>query len=286
MDTDTPLTTRPPSRHRARWAAIGAAVAVSLGAGGLGIVQATEPDDATAYIPITPCRLVDTRSDAQFHVGPHSTLGPDSKITVGGWGAQGECTSPPLPINISGLQLNVTALGATVPTHLTIYPGDGDPPNVSSLNPFPGQPPVPNAVTTRLELFGGTFSVYNFQGNIDLIIDVVGYYGEHHHDDRYQGALPDAVATINGNATVRSGYGVDDIVWNALAGRYEITFDDFDYNDDDDVAVLSGMTPGHIVTQLSDDSGTMYVSIRDHTGATRQEHFTIAVWNIPLQTLM
>ena len=57
MNTDT--VTPPPKPHRARWAAIGAAVAVSLGAGGLGIVQATEPDGATAYVPIEPCRLVE-----------------------------------------------------------------------------------------------------------------------------------------------------------------------------------------------------------------------------------
>lgn len=101
MDTGTPLPTRPRA-HRARWAAIGAAIAVSLGAGGLGIVHATAPDGASAYIPIEPCRLVDTRSDAQFHVGPHSTLGPDSKIMIDGYGAQGECTSPALPNGTEG----------------------------------------------------------------------------------------------------------------------------------------------------------------------------------------
>ena len=43
------------------------------------------------------------------------------------------------------------------------------------LLPFPGQPPVPNALTTQLELLGRPFSVYNFQGNIDQINDLVGY---------------------------------------------------------------------------------------------------------------
>ncbi len=31
----------------------------------------------------------------------------------------------------------------------------------------------------------GGFSVYNLQGTVDLIIDVVGVYSDHHHDDRY-----------------------------------------------------------------------------------------------------
>jgi hypothetical protein len=48
-------------------------------------------------------------------------------------------------------------------------------PSASNLNPAPGQPPTPNAVTTQLAGFG-TFSVYNLAGTLNLIIDVNGYY--------------------------------------------------------------------------------------------------------------
>ena len=48
--------------HRARWAAIGAAVAVSMGAGGVGFVQATtSPSGASAFVATQPCRVLDTR---------------------------------------------------------------------------------------------------------------------------------------------------------------------------------------------------------------------------------
>lgn len=182
MNTDTndnsPSTTR--STHRARWAAIGAAVAVSLGAGGFGMVKATSPEGASTYVAITPCRIVDTRNIPAFHVGPHSTLSANSQIPIDGWGAQGQCTAPALPTNSTGLQLNVTAVGASQETYLTFFPGTGTPPNSSSLNPTPGQPPTPNAVTTQLDS-AGKFSVYNLQGSVDVIIDVVGYYGNHTH---------------------------------------------------------------------------------------------------------
>jgi len=143
--------------HRVRWAAIGAAVAV------------------------TPCRLVDTRNDPDFHVGAHATLAAQAQIAIAGWGSQGECTSPALPADTTGLQLNVTALGATAPTFLTVFPGTGTPPNASSLNPTPGQPPAPNAVTTQLD-DTGTFSVYNAFGSVDVIVDVVGYFTPTDHE--------------------------------------------------------------------------------------------------------
>ena len=56
---------------RTRWSAVGAAVAVTLGAGGIGLVSATFPSDATTFVPITPCRLFDTRPE--FQVGDRGT---------------------------------------------------------------------------------------------------------------------------------------------------------------------------------------------------------------------
>ena len=51
------------SLMRTRWAAIGAAVAITFGAGGLGIVSAAIGyGERTVYVPIVPCRVLDTRS--------------------------------------------------------------------------------------------------------------------------------------------------------------------------------------------------------------------------------
>jgi len=72
------------------------------------------------------------------------------------------------------LELNVTAVGATEPTFITIWNNSGSRPLTSSLNPAPGEPPTPNAVTVKL--YDGGFSIYNKAGNVDLVIDVTGYY--------------------------------------------------------------------------------------------------------------
>jgi hypothetical protein len=164
--------------HRARWAAIGAAVAVSLGAGGLGIVKATSPEGASAYVPISPCRLLDTRADSPVG-SPLGALGPDTEITVNGWGAQGNCT---LPSDSTGLELNVTAVDASTLTNLRIYPEGVDTPTASNLNPAPGEPPTPNSVTAPLNVTNGQFHVFNRFGTVHIVIDVVGYFTDHMHD--------------------------------------------------------------------------------------------------------
>ena len=162
---------------RTRWAAIGAAVAVSLGAGGIGITQATTSSgEMPIYQPIEPCRLADTRPE--FQVGPRTTpIATDEAYTLTGWGTVGQCT---LPGDSTALSLNVTAVDATLPTFLTLFPADSTRPNASHLNPTPGQPPTPNAVNVDLDA-SGEFFVYNRFGAVHVIIDVVGYYDDHIH---------------------------------------------------------------------------------------------------------
>ena len=63
---------------RTRWAAIGAAIAVTLGGGAFGVVRAVvSSGDRTAYFPITPTRVLDTRSSTEV---TNSTL----RLTVEG----------------------------------------------------------------------------------------------------------------------------------------------------------------------------------------------------------
>jgi hypothetical protein len=180
-----------PRLNRSRWAAIGAAVAVSLGAGGFGLANATISEgEMPVYIAIDPCRLTDTRP--QFLVGPRATpYGPNETVTWVGTGAQGNCN---VPAGVSALALNVTALDATAPTYLQFAPGNTvTPGGASSLNPVPGEPPTPNAVTISID-DEGEFSIYNLAGTVNVIIDVVGYFDDHMHtgDDIVDGSLTGA----------------------------------------------------------------------------------------------
>ena len=130
------------------------------------------------------CRSLRVESpthDPTFNVGPRNTpLGPDETHSVTAHGANGECTG--IPTGATGLVLNVTAVDASAATFLTLW-GDGDRPNASHLNPTPGEPPAPNAVTTDLTDTGGEFHVFNRFGNVHVIADVVGYYTDHSHED-------------------------------------------------------------------------------------------------------
>jgi hypothetical protein len=164
---------------RTRWAALGAVVAITLSAAGVGTASVGS-GERTVFVPITPCRIIDTRP--AFQVGPRATpLGPNQTYTVSAHGTNGRCT---IPADAVALSLNVTAVGATLPTFLTIWAAGQARPDSSSLNPAPGQPPTPNAVATDLS-GAGQFSIYNLQGNVHVLADVNGYYADHHHDDRY-----------------------------------------------------------------------------------------------------
>ncbi len=174
--SENPAPSRPhPSAGRSRWAAIGAAVAVAAGAiGGVGLTKAAGDDPGTAYTAVTPCRLVDTRPGT-INVGVRSTpLAANETLTITARGAQGECKADQLPASARAVALNLTALAATELSFLTFWP-DGTQPNAASLNPAPGQPPVPNAVTTQLSTTG-SFNVFNSRGNVHIVVDVVGYY--------------------------------------------------------------------------------------------------------------
>lgn len=174
------------SSIRTRWAAIGAAIAVTLGAGaGIGMVNATaDSGERPVYVPINPCRLMDTRAGAN-NVGPRATpLGEDETITVQARGSNGACTGPSaIPSDAVGVMMNVTALRATGRTFLTFW-GSGANPGTANLNPDPGEPPTPNSVSTPLSA-SGSFELFNAFATVEVVIDVNGYYVDHNHDDRY-----------------------------------------------------------------------------------------------------
>lgn len=176
------------SLDRSRWAAVGAAVAVTLGAGGIGLVRAATPEsDPSVFVPITNCRIFDTR--AEYEVGPFDEpLGAGAEITVAGHGETGDCT---IPTTATALQLNVTAVQGSENTHLTVWPADADRPDASNLNPRAEGDPAFNAATVRLSPTG-EFKVYNLQGEIDVLADVTGYYVP---ADTLSGPAPAAAAT-------------------------------------------------------------------------------------------
>lgn len=129
--------------------------------------DAAPGDDDATLVPITPCRLFDTRPAGVPSFGAGETRTLDAHGTNGG------CT---IPADAVALSMNVTAVGATAgDTFVTIWDDGAVRPDASSLNPAPGQPPAPNAVNAPLSS-AGRFNVFNFSGTVDLFFDVNGYY--------------------------------------------------------------------------------------------------------------
>jgi hypothetical protein len=138
-----------------------------------GLAQAAPKQTSPGeFNPISPCRLVDTRPSGQ--VGDRNTkIGPAETITISAFGPNGECD---LPIGAVGIVANVTAIGPTASSFLTLFPADlAAAPNASSLNYAPGGAPTPNEVSIKLSP-GGQFKAFNAFGGVDPAIDIVGYY--------------------------------------------------------------------------------------------------------------
>jgi hypothetical protein len=255
---------------RSRWAALGAAAAVTLGAGGIGLVSATNPGEAAAFVPITPCRLVDTRPAPENVGGRATPLGADEAYTVSAHGDNGNCTG--IPAGATGLELNVTALGASDPTFLTIYPNGAARPTSSNLNPVPGAAPTPNAVTADLSA-GGQFDIYNLAGIVDVIVDVTGYYIDHEHDDRYYieaeidamtALTPVANGFIRLDGTLAAGTGVAATTYvdspDTNADHYEITLTGINFTLGTYAATVTPACPGGDASVQAQD-GKMLVMI-------------------------
>jgi hypothetical protein len=129
----------------------------------------------TTFVPVTPCRLVDTRP-GDPNVGPQSTPIPQNDpvtFTACGTGDGGSVCD--LPVSATAISTNTTTVNATAFSFVTLYPADAALPRTSNLNLAPGQAATPNAVTTPLSPTG-QFNVFNRNGTVDVIIDINGYY--------------------------------------------------------------------------------------------------------------
>ena len=156
---------------RARWAAIGAAIAVVAGTGGVAFSGATNAQITPSQTLITPCRIMDTRSGTP-NVGPRSTpLAGGETYSIQVTGTNGNCT---IPSGTSGVVMNVTIVGPGANGFLTVFPGGATRPTASNLNYVTGQAPTPNQVTVALGTTGQV-SFFASGGPVNVIADVAGY---------------------------------------------------------------------------------------------------------------
>lgn len=139
--------------------------------GGLTIM--TDISGPRPFIPVQPCRLVDTRAGSGFPAGygpPSLAPGVQRSFDLD----NGPC--PGLPLGIEAYSLNITVVSPTGPGHLVIYPTGGSQPDVSSINYVAGQT-IANAAIVPAGTGGGVVVVAAVSGT-NLLIDINGYFSD------------------------------------------------------------------------------------------------------------
>jgi len=105
------------------------------------------------YVPLAPRRILDTRTAAPV------SAGADRSVTVTGR---------------NGMPVGATAVGASQPLTLEIYPSGNPPdPRISTVSLQDGYP-VSDLVVMRLGT-GGAINLSASSGSTHVVLDVVGY---------------------------------------------------------------------------------------------------------------
>jgi hypothetical protein len=150
---------------------VGAAVAVSLGAGGVGWIANAADTPPSTFVGIAPCRLFDTRP-APDNVGNRNTpLVAGEELTRQVTGTNGNCN---IPTNATAIAYNLT-IPTSLNGFLTIFPADAARPNSSSINPVAGESVKANGGIVGLSA-AGAIKLYTLTGPVDAILDITGYF--------------------------------------------------------------------------------------------------------------
>jgi Regulator of chromosome condensation (RCC1) repeat len=161
LDVDTVHTGGPPSESvtGARAVAVGRQFTVAL------VGDPISPP-ATAYVPVTPTRILDTRSG----LGYSSRLSSRQEIPLPMLGQGGLPSS-----GVSAVVLNLTATEPTGAGFVTAFPSGGLIPTASNLNFVPGQT-VPNLAVVKVGADGSIGLLNGSPGTVQLVADVAGYF--------------------------------------------------------------------------------------------------------------
>ena len=173
MRTMRILTKSNPLVRRSTGAVLLVGVLAGVLVGGLAVVRATSGSSlASSFVPMTPVRVVDTRSD----LGLVSLVdGVEQSVTVVG---------SLIPSGATAVSLTVTAVDASAAGFVSVRPGDATGvPATSNVNVERGGT-IANSVVVKLPTVGdhtGTIKVLfsalgTTTASTDVLIDVLGYY--------------------------------------------------------------------------------------------------------------
>ena len=170
------------------------------------------PTPASAFLPLTPVRVLDTRTSSATQLGDWDGDGPlQGGSTVAIPVRSAVPTGSPVAV------VNVTATRAAEAGFLTVYECDAPLPNASNLNYLPGEFQARAALAYAPVSADGQVCVYS-SATTDLIVDVSGYMPS---DGSYVARNPVRLADTRGasplaaNATLRVAPPSDDSGWRS-----------------------------------------------------------------------
>jgi hypothetical protein len=135
--------------------------------------DAAPGDSDSTFAPVTPCRLFDYRPGESPAGGMKTPLVAGSPATQQVTGTVGNCVIP--DTGVVAVAMNVTAVDGTAQSNLRLYPADATEPLVSNMNWKAGDSATANKVDVKLSS-AGAIKVANFNGTVNVIGDIVGYY--------------------------------------------------------------------------------------------------------------
>ena len=153
------------------------------------------PPVPVGFVPLTPCRLVDTRAGSGFPAG----YGPPS---MAGGGTQrtfvftGQCG---VPAGAQAISMNIAVWAPPTRGDARVFPAGAGTPLVSTLNWEAGILALANAAVIQVGTAGGITVQIDGASTVDIFIDVNGYYGPN-------GSLPSGSAYLSNTAASTDTY--------------------------------------------------------------------------------
>lgn len=133
---------------------------------------ATAQSSGYSFVPLVPCRVVDTRGPSSTNGGPALDAGATRTFQI-----KGQCG---VPATAKAVALTLTAVGPTAAGHLILWPAGVATPGTSNINFVANQPAIANFAILALATSPADLSVvYGTAGQVatvHVLIDVQGYY--------------------------------------------------------------------------------------------------------------
>ena len=123
----------------------------------------------SAFSPLTPARILDTRPGQLDSDGHNTALGPGQTIEVTVTGVGGVPAS-----GVGAVVLDLTATEPSAAGYLGVFPANEAMPAASSLNFAAGQT-IANMVTAKVSA-DGKVKIYNGAGTTHVVADVAGWF--------------------------------------------------------------------------------------------------------------